>query len=269
MKNNFIEIKTSLIGKAFFVFLILLAVAFFFGIYIGKETIPNPLDYSIDDNFKEQLNSCSEQVQRLSLKFTTLKSYAIKRGILDEKGQKIAPKKIEQKPKTEIVATKLKMDKKWTKKEKKKINSKKIENKTAKNKENSILKKKIAEKKPKESRRISKKELKKEIKKDLWSSIEDAAKQNVVNKKNSKPSPVGKCNFSIQLFSGTSKSQAMNAQRIIPVKKTRIVEGIVRGSKWFRIRFGCFDSKDDVVKAIDKMKKKFPSIKNPTIVKGY
>jgi hypothetical protein len=71
------------------------------------------------------------------------------------------------------------------------------------------------------------------------------------------------------LFSGTSKSQTKNAQKIIPVKNTRIVEGLVRGSKWFRIRFGCFKTKNSAIIALDKMKKDFPKIKNPTIVKGY
>jgi len=94
LKNNSIEVKTSLIGKAFFVFLFLLGTAFFSGIYIGKETAPNPLDYSIDDKIKEQLNSCSEQVQRLSLKFTSLKSYAIEKGILDKNGNKIKQIKV-------------------------------------------------------------------------------------------------------------------------------------------------------------------------------
>ncbi len=82
------------------------------------------------------------------------------------------------------------------------------------------------------------------------------ASQNKTEKKRSESAKQTKtkCNFSIQLLARQSKNEAIEeAERYRPMK-TRIIEADVNGTTWYRLRTGCFDSKNEANKALPKVK---------------
>jgi len=72
-----------------------------------------------------------------------------------------------------------------------------------------------------------------------------------------------KCAFSIQIYAGKSREDAMTFQKTQNVKNTKLNEGEIKGAKWYRIRSGCYASREDAKSEIEQVKKKF---KNAIIV---
>ena len=80
--------------------------------------------------------------------------------------------------------------------------------------------------------------------------------QNKTERKVSKSveSTKSKCNFSIQLLASQSKDEAIEgAERYKPLE-TRIVEALVNGTTWYRLRTGCFDSREEADEALPEIK---------------
>jgi len=70
-------------------------------------------------------------------------------------------------------------------------------------------------------------------------------KENEIQKKTAQNTTGNICRFSIQLFSDTNKQSALAAQKKHKISGTHLVEGIVDGRSWYRIRYGCFENRAD------------------------
>ncbi|HPA57594.1 MAG TPA: SPOR domain-containing protein [bacterium] len=66
------------------------------------------------------------------------------------------------------------------------------------------------------------------------------ATEKIAEKKENK-----KCLYSIQIFSDPSRDLALSAQKRYDIPKTRLVEGIVNGKNWYRIRSGCYSTRSE------------------------
>jgi septal ring-binding cell division protein DamX len=67
-----------------------------------------------------------------------------------------------------------------------------------------------------------------------------AVAEKIVEKKENK-----KCIYSIQIFSDPSRDLALSAQKRYDMPNTRLVEGVVNGKNWYRIRSGCYSSRSE------------------------
>jgi len=77
---------------------------------------------------------------------------------------------------------------------------------------------------------------------DVNTEKEDTAvAEKIVEKQENK-----KCLYSIQIFSDPSRDLALSAQKRYDIPKTRLVEGIVNGKNWYRIRSGCYSTRSEV-----------------------
>jgi len=72
---------------------------------------------------------------------------------------------------------------------------------------------------------------------------EDSSQNNVVEKPKKEKS--GKCLYSIQIFSDPNRDMALAAQKKYDVPDTRLVEGVVNGRNWYRIRSGCYATRSE------------------------
>lgn len=55
----------------------------------------------------------------------------------------------------------------------------------------------------------------------------------------------GSCLYSIQVFSDPNKETAIAAQKKYDISDTRLVEGVVNGRNWYRIRSGCYATRSE------------------------
>lgn len=69
-------------------------------------------------------------------------------------------------------------------------------------------------------------------------------KQEAAAEKPKKEKP-GKCLYSIQIFSDPNREMAVSAQKKYDVPDTRLVEGVVNGRNWYRIRSGCYATRSE------------------------
>lgn len=241
MKNDVISISRTVLVKAFIISFILLSVAFTAGIVLGKSDKAVIDRTSADSSdIQEQLSDCSYKLQEITAKHLDMVDIAKKKGLLDNDGR-FDPA---------IICTTLKAENELsdedTDLENEDGNSDKLKAENSKN----IEKEKTVEPEKKETASVVKKdETKLQEKKEPEKKVEKTEPVPSVRKDNEV-----KCLYAIQLFAGTSKEQALNAQKRYNISGTRLVEGIVKGKSWYRIRYGCFSTKSEAEKFLPGIK---------------
>ena len=249
MKNDVISISRSVLVKAFIISFILLSVAFTAGIVLGKSDKAAVDRTSADSSdIQEQLRDCSYKLQEITARHLDMVEIAKKKGLLDTEG-KFDPA---------IICTTLKEENESPDEEDDSAQDIPDENNVKKQPEQTKTAEtqKTAEPEKKEAVIPEKKET------ETVPEKKDAPEKKEPEKKIEKASPVQpaqkesgtKCLYAIQLFSGTSKEQALAAQKRYNISGTRLVEGIVKEKSWYRIRYGCFSTKSEAEKFLPGIK---------------
>ena len=242
MKNDVISINRSVLVKAFIISFILLSVAFTAGIILGKSDKAVVDRTSADSSdIQEQFSDCSYKLQEITAKHLDMVEIAKKKGLLNSDGQ-FDPS---------IICTTMKEERDMPDEDA--DTEKDVPDENPVKKETGSVKKAEPEKKetvPTDKKSGTQTQEKKEPeKKGPENKIEKAAPVQPVQKESNV-----KCLYAIQLFSGTSREQALAAQKKYNISGTRLVEGIVKEKSWYRIRYGCFSTKSEAEKFLPGIK---------------
>ena len=266
-------IEPALIVKLVLVLVILLTVAFVSGVVIGKNGRRNVDRTSSDEEgINEKLSNCIFNSDELRGKYLKLRDAAREKGLLDENdavNPRVICNSLEQKPvektveqpqpveknvepkpaeKTESAEKSAETFQETSLQEKPKPVEKPVETKPEKTKPAE----KPAEPKPAESKKTDKNKTIDEI-----LAEKGAAPKHVETFPETSPKKNDgkKCRFSIQIFAANSKDEAVSAGKRFKSVKTRVVGGDSKGKTWYKLRTGCFDSREEAEAELPKIKK--------------
>ena len=278
LKEN--NIEPALIVKLVLVLVILLTVAFVSGVVIGKNGRRNVDRTSSDEEgINEKLSNCIFNSDELRGKYLKLRDAAREKGLLDEndavnakiicrsvetfpetsRKEESQPveKNIETKPAEKPVETsQVQTFQETSLQEKPEPAAKKPEPVESEPEKTKPVEKpaepKPAEPKPAESRKPDKNKTIDEI-----LAEKDAAPKHVETFPETSPQKNDgkKCRFSIQIFAANTKEQADAAVKKLKSLKPRVVSGENNGKKWYKLRTGCFDSREAAEAELPKVKK--------------
>ena len=256
------DVTPALIVKLILVFVLLLTAAFVSGVLIGKNGRRNIDRTSSDEEgINEKLSNCIFNSDELRGKYLKLRDAAREKGLIDENdiinmkiicsaGEQNPVEKITENVQTEPVQTFHETSLQEKPKpaetpEPEKPVEKPAETKPSENvqtepvktfHETSLQEKpKPAETKPAESRTID------DILKEKSASA-DLKKEK-------------KCSFSIQIASLDSPEQIAASRKQFKSLKLRVVNSESNGKKLFKLRTGCFDSREAAEDELPKVKK--------------
>ena len=267
-ENN---IEPALIVKLVLVLVILLTIAFLSGVVIGKNGRRNIDRTSSDeDGINEKLSNCIFNSDELRGKYLKLRNAAREKGLLDENDAVNAKVVCSVKPGKTFQETSLQ---KQPKPEEQKNNepesvetspetSQKEPSEPEKTKsvetfhETSLQEKhKPAEPKPVESKSEKPKPDKNKTIDEILNEKGVSPKKETPKKEISKKETVKKCLFSIQIFAANTKEQADAAAKKLKSLKPRTVSGENNGKTWYKLRTGCFDSREAAEAELPKVRK--------------
>ncbi len=264
MTRRKIEIESSTLAKALFIFIILLLAGFFLGLYIGRSSDGREAALHTDENCNEIMTACAYKLEGLTKKFGALKRFVKKQKLYDEKGQlrkdmvcSATDTKRPSEDKKESSVEKAPGENE-VKKEAKMETAVKPEPQTPKadpvsKKENASPRKKSGNDSPDKKKEANPSKV----------DISDVMKQldNLDQKKDNIKSneKEGKCAYAIQLFSGRNREQAVSAKKRLSIRGIRLVKGTVKGSTWYRLRYGCFGSKEEAEIKLPSLRRREPS----------
>ena len=255
----------TMMVKLILILFLLLAVSFVFGVVIGKNGKNNTDRTSADkEGIQEKLAVCSFNFDQLRGRYLKLSDFAKEKGLIDEneelKRGVICREEKESKHAETLHETSSQEQPKPADKtvesesveqkndEQKSVESKHVETKseetlpeTSPSEKNKPAEKKAAEPKPVEQKKPDKNKTIDEI----------LAEKNVVPKKDS----VKKCSFSIQIFAANTKEQADAAAKKLKSLKPRVVSGENNGKQWYKLRTGCFASREAAEAELVKVRK--------------
>ena len=266
LKEN--NIEPALIVKLVLVLVILLTVAFVSGVVIGKNGRRNVDRTSSDEEgINEKLSNCIFNSDELRGRYLKLRDAAREKGLLDENdavNARIICRSVETFPETSPQAkpepaaeqpetVESKPEK--TKPEEKSVEtspetSPKEKTKPAKTFQETSLQEKQPE--PAESKKPDKNKTIDEI-----LAEKGAAPKPVKTSPETSPQKNDgkKCRFSIQIFAANTKEQADAAVKKLKSLKPHVVSGENNGKKWYKLRSGCFDSREAAEAELPKVKK--------------
>ena len=248
LKNN--NIEPALIVKLILVLVLLLTFAFVSGVVIGKNGGRNIDRTSSDEEgINEKLSVCIFNSDEIRGKYLKLRDAAREKGLIDENdvvNARVICKSVETSPETSPQEKPKTVEKPEPTE---KIAEKPVETKQEKQQEpaEKIVEKPV-ETKPAESK-----------KPDKAKTIDE-----ILGEKNASPKPVEtspetssqKCCFAIQIFAAGSKDEALAAGKKFKSIKTRVVGGGDNKEKtWYKLRTGCFDSREAAEAELPKIKK--------------
>ncbi|MBP5406676.1 SPOR domain-containing protein [bacterium] len=247
-ENN---IEPALVVKLVLILVILLTVAFVSGVVIGKNGRRNIDRTSSDeDGINEKLSNCIFNLDELRGKYLKLRNAAREKGLLDENdavNAKIVCSVAEQKP----VAAK--------------PDEKSVETLHETSPAEKPDEPEPAETKPAEPKSIESKSvetfhetpLHEKPKPDKNKTIDEILSEKGVSpqKETSRKETVKKCRFSIQIFAASTKEQADAAAKKLKSLKPRTVSGENNGKNWYKLRTGCFDSREAAEAELPRVRK--------------
>ena len=272
LKEN--NIEPALIVKLVLVLVILLTVAFVSGVVIGKNGRRNVDRTSSDEEgINEKLSNCIFNSDELRGKYLKLRDAAREKGLLDENdavNAKIICRSVETFPETSPKENPKTVEKpepaaeqpetveskpEKTKPEEKSVEtspetSPKEKTKPAKTFQETSLQEKQPE--PAESKKPDKNKTIDEILAEKGAAPKPAKTppETSPQKNDGK-----KCRFSIQIFAANTKEQADAAVIKLKPLKPRVVSGENNGKKWYKLRSGCFDSREAAEAELPKVRK--------------
>ncbi len=269
LKNN-PNFTPALIVKLILALVFLLTAAFVSGVVIGKNGRRNIDRTSSDEEgINETLSVCISNADEYREKYLKLRDAAREKGLVDEndvvntkvickpetkpaeKSVEPEPEPVEETQKAETVEQKTaetasetprqeepKPEEKpvETKSEEKPVETKPVQtfHETSLQKESEPAKK-SAEQKPEKAKTID----------EILSGKKAEPKKGVDTK----------CRFSIQLAFLDSAEQVKASKKEFKSLKLRVVDGESKGKKWYKVRTGCFDSREAAESELVKVKK--------------
>ena len=238
LKEN--NIEPALIVKLVLVLVILLTVAFVSGVVIGKNGRRNVDRTSSDEEgINEKLSNCIFNSDELRGRYLKLRDAAREKGLLDENdavNARIICRAVETFPETS------------RKEQPQPVETKPAEKPVETSPETSPQEKP----EPAESKKPDKNKTIDEI-----LAEKGAAPKPVKTSPETSPQKNDgkKCRFSIQIFAANTKEQADAAVKKLKSLKPRVVSGENNGKKWYKLRSGCFDSREAAEAELPKVKK--------------
>ena len=277
-ENN---MEPALVVKLVLILAVLLTVAFVSGVVIGKNGRRNVDRTSSDEEgINEKLSNCIFNSDELRGKYLRLRDAAREKGLVDENdviNTKIVCSAAEQKPAAKQTGetfheTSLQ---KQQEPEEKPSEPESVETSpdTSQKEPSEPEKTKPAEQKPAEKPAEKKVEtkpaetfqetsLQEKPKPDKNKTIDEILnekgiqpKKETPKKENPKKETVKKCLFSIQIFAANTKEQADAAAKKLKSLKPRIVSGENNEKKWYKLRSGCFDSREAAEARLPEVRK--------------
>lgn len=260
-KNNS-DLTPALIVKLILVLVFLLTAAFVSGVVIGKNGRRNIDRTSSDEEgINEKLSNCIFNSDELRGKYLKLRDAAREKGLVDENdviNTKIVcsvdrPKPVEKSVEPE--SAEKNEDSKPVEE-----NAEPAETKPAETEKPEPVEQKPAEKpaekevetKSVESKSVDETSPKKDKNKTIDEILNE--KRETPKKENTNKETVKKCLFSIQIFAANTKEQAVAAGKKYKSIKTRVVGGEDKGKTWYKLRTGCFDSREAAEEALPKVR---------------
>ena len=278
LKEN--NIEPALIVKLVLVLVILLTVAFVSGVVIGKNGRRNVDRTSSDEEgINEKLSNCIFNSDELRGRYLKLRDAAREKGLLDENdavNAKVICRSVETFPETSRKEQPQPVE---TKPAEKSVESKSVETspETSHQEKPEPAEPKTAEKpveqpepvESKPAKTFQETSLQEKQPKPAESKKPDKNKtiDEILAEKGAAPKPVKtsqtspqkndgkKCRFSIQIFAANTKEQADAAVKKLKSLKPRVVSGENNGKKWYKLRSGCFDSREAAEAELPKVKK--------------
>lgn len=278
-KNNSTP-TPALVVKLVLVLVFLLTAAFVSGVMIGKNGRRNVDRTSSDEEgINEKLSNCIFNSDELREKYLKLRTAAREKGLVDENDvvnanvvcgpeEKPAEKPVEpeseEKPEetkpaetsSEVLNEKenpepVKQENVEPEKpvETKPVESKPSEQKTAE---------KPAEQKPSENVETSPETSPKEpVKPEKTEKSKNKTIDEILTEKKAEPAKEKgqTCRFSIQVFAASTREQADSAAKKLKSLKPRVISGESNGKQWFKLRSGCFDSKEAAEAKLPEVRK--------------
>ena len=256
-KNN--NLTPALIVKLILALVFLLTIAFVSGVVIGKNGRRNVDRTSSDEEgINEKLSNCIFNSDELRGKYLKLRDAAREKGLVDENdvvntkivcsvdGEKQVENvetfhetSLQEKPgsaEPESVETSPETSQKEPSEPEKPAEKTKPEENVQTFHETSLQEKpKPAETKPAETKTID--EILSEKKADTKKDVD------------------AKCRFSIQLAFLDSLDQVNASKKEFKSLKLRVLDGESNGKKWYKVRTGCFDSREAAEAELSKVKK--------------
>lgn len=270
LKNN-PNFTPALIVKLILALVFLLTAAFVSGVVIGKNGRRNIDRTSSDEEgINETLSVCISNADEYREKYLKLRDAAREKGLVDEndvvntkvickpetkpseKSVEPEPEPVEETQKAETVEQKTAETASETprqeepKPEEKPVETKSEEQKDDTQKADEKTQKSAAETSPKEQSKSA------EQKPEKAKTIDE-----ILSGKKAEPKKGGdtKCRFSIQLAFLDSAEQVKASKKEFKSLKLRVVDGESKGKKWYKVRTGCFDSREAAESELVKVKK--------------
>jgi len=249
----------ALVVKLMLIIGFLLTAAFVSGIAIGKSS-RKTVDRTNSD--EEGINTCIAQVDECNEKYFKLTNAARKRGLVDDNDvlipnvvckpeMKAVEPEPDEKPAEKNVETFETSPQEKPEPVEKIVEKPKPEEKNAETSPETSPKKESAKpektEKPGTSKTID----------DILSGKK--VEQKPVETKSAETSPkkdgAKKCHFSIQIASLDSQEQVKSSKKEFKSLKLRVIDGENNGKKWYKIRTGCFDTREAAEAELVNVKK--------------
>ena len=265
----------ALVVKLVLVLVFLLTAAFVSGVVIGKNGRRSVDRTSSDEEgINEKLSNCIFNSDELREKYLKLRDAAREKGLVDENDvvnakvickpeTKPAEKSVEPEPEEktdpveqpESVESEPEKPVEKTEPVEKIVEKPKPEEKTEKTAEKPV--EKSPETSPKEPEKPAEKIVEKpkpEEKPDTSKTIDEILTEKKAEQKPVKKEEGKKCLFSIQLAFLDSIEQVNASKKEFKSLKLRVTDGENNGKKWYKIRTGCFDSREAAAAELTKVK---------------
>ncbi len=257
LKNNG-NPTPALVVKLILVLVFLLTAAFVSGVVIGKNGRRNIDRTSSDEEgINEKLSNCIFNSDELREKYLKLRDAAREKGLVDENdvvNAKVICKSAETfqetslQEKTDPVEQPESVESKPEKPESvvQTLPEKSLQEKTRPEEKNVEKLPETSTKEPLKPEKAEKHDTNKTIDEIL---TEKKAEQKPVKKDEGK-----KCLFSIQIAFLDSIEQVNASKKEFKFLKLRVIDGDNNGKKWYKIRTGCFDSREAAEAELTKVK---------------
>lgn len=259
----------ALVVKLILVLVFLLTAAFVSGVVIGKNGRRNVDRTSSDEEgINEKLSNCIFNSDELREKYLKLRDAAREKGLLDENDvvnakvickpeTKPAEKSVEpepaEKPAEKNVETLPETSPKESSKTEKPA-EKTAEKPVEKSLETSPKNQEPVESKPEKTVEKIVEKPKPEEKPDKNKTIDEILTEKKAEQKPVKKEEGKKCLFAIQLAFLDSIEQVNASKKEFKSLKLRVIDGENNGKKWYKIRTGCFDSREAAAAELTKVK---------------
>ncbi|MBO4698588.1 SPOR domain-containing protein [bacterium] len=270
-----INLTPALIVKLVLVLVLLLTFAFVSGVVIGKKGSKSGDRTSLDEEgMRERYSNCSALADEYREKYMKLRDEALERGLVDKEyviksGVVCKPAEKNAEPPVEPETVETSHETSPKEKPAETVETKPAETVETSPEASPKEKPKPAETKPAETKPVEKPAEPKSAEPKKSEKTEKPAENKTIDeiltekKAAPKKEDGKKCRFSIQLASLNSEEQVAAAKKQFKSLKLRVLSSESNGVKSYKIRTGCFDSREDADAELPQVKN---SVKDAFIV---